>query len=249
MKPWAIGMCAALAACTSLGARAEAVDYRVDGKIYEGYRHLAAKGRPLILLVHDWDGLTDYEIKRSEMLGKLGYNVFAADLFGKGNRPVDLEAKKRETGTLYQDRPKMRALLGSALETARQSLGEGPVVVLGYCFGGAAALEFARSGADLAGTVSVHGELSTPPGQDYRQVKGAVLIQHGSADESVSLTEFAALAKALELAGVQHEMTSYSGAPHAFSVFGSERYRADADAKAWRRLVEWLAEVTASPAR
>jgi dienelactone hydrolase len=36
-------------------------------------------------------------------------------------------------------------------------------------------------------------------------------------------------------------MITYGGAPHAFTVFGSERYRADADAKSWQRFVEFLA--------
>ena len=42
--------------------------------------------------------------------------------------------------------------------------------------------------------------------------------------------------------GVAHEMITYSGAPHAFTVFGSDRYRKDADKKSWRRFKEFLAE-------
>ena len=86
-------------------------------------------------------------------------------------------------------------------------------VALGYCFGGAAVLELARSGADLKGVVSVHGGLETPAGQDYKEAKGQLLVQHGSADEAVSLGQFAALVAELESAGVKHEATSYSGAP------------------------------------
>ena len=40
-----------------------------------------------MLIVHQWKGLTDYEKKRAEMLAKLGYNVFALDIYGKGIRP------------------------------------------------------------------------------------------------------------------------------------------------------------------
>nr|PMI51961.1 hypothetical protein BCU43_20495 [Vibrio lentus] len=61
----------------------ENVTYQVDGMDYEGYWSEASDQAPLVLLVHDWDGLTDYEKKRSEMLNELGYNVFAIDLFGK----------------------------------------------------------------------------------------------------------------------------------------------------------------------
>ena len=36
----------------------------------------------MVLLIHDWDGLTDYEVIRANMLADLGYAVFALDLFG-----------------------------------------------------------------------------------------------------------------------------------------------------------------------
>jgi dienelactone hydrolase len=35
-------------------------------------------------------------------------------------------------------------------------------------------------------------------------------------------------------------MITYSGAPHAFTVFGSDRYRQDADQKSWRRFCDYL---------
>ncbi|MBL0607781.1 dienelactone hydrolase family protein [Aeromonas caviae] len=229
-------------------AEAGAVRYEVEGKPFEGYYLAGAdKQAPLVVLVHDWDGLNGYEIKRAEMLVALGYSVFAVDLFGAGVRPSTVEDKKRLTGALYQDRPRMRTLLqGGLAEAGRQGGRLDNAVALGYCFGGAAVLELARSGADLKGVVSVHGGLETPAGQDYKEVKGQLLVQHGSADEAVSLGQFAALVAELESAGVKHEATSYSGAPHAFSVFGSDNYRADADAKSWQRFTGFLKEVTGS---
>ncbi|MFM1684232.1 dienelactone hydrolase family protein [Aeromonas salmonicida] len=74
--------------------QAGTVPYQVDGQAFEGY-YLAApdKQAPLVVLVHDWDGLTEYEIKRARMLAALGYNVFASDLFGAGVRPTAMEDK------------------------------------------------------------------------------------------------------------------------------------------------------------
>ncbi|HKL21097.1 MAG TPA: dienelactone hydrolase family protein, partial [Tichowtungia sp.] len=57
------------------------------------------------------------------------------------------------------------------------------------------------------------------------------------------IDSFAELAKTLEAAGVKHEMITYSGAPHAFTVFGSDRYRQDADQKSWRRFTQFLKEM------
>ncbi len=228
---------------SAAAAGGKPVVYEVNGAAYEGYYASAAAGAPFVLLVHDWDGLTDYEIKRADMLAEMGYTVFAVDLFGAGVRPTKMEDKRQHTGELYKDRDKMRALLNAALKAAQsQGANTGNAVAMGYCFGGAAVLELARSGAELKGFVSFHGGLSTPEGQDYSKTKGNLLILHGTADTAVSMAEFAALAAELEVKGVPHEMITYGGAPHAFTVFGQDRYRADADRKSWQRFTAFLAE-------
>ncbi|MFK7825468.1 MAG: dienelactone hydrolase family protein [Oligoflexales bacterium] len=228
---------------TSYSAYAKLVDYKVEGKLYEGYYLGAGKKNSLVLILHDWDGLTDYEVKRAKMLQKDGYSVFAADLFGKGVRPTEVKDKKQHTGELYKDRKKMRALVQGAVDTAKK-LGANTqnIVVMGYCFGGAAVLEFARSGAKALGFAASHGGLKTPNGQNYGQTQGKVLIFHGSADSAISLDDFAQLGKELEQQKVDHEMVTYSGAPHAFTVFGSKSYQKVADSRSWKRFSEFLAE-------
>jgi dienelactone hydrolase len=225
-------------------ASGETVTYEVNGEPFEGYFVSPSANAPLVLLIHDWDGLTDYEIQRANMLGELGYAVFAADLFGAGVRPTTVEENQRLTGELYQDRQRMRTLIQGALESAQSKSPNAPyAVAMGYCFGGTAVLEFARSGANLQGFVTFHGGLEIPEGQDYSKTKGQFLILHGTADTSVTMEHFAALANELEEKGIPHEMITYSGAPHAFTVFGSDRYREDADKKSWKRFTEFLSEL------
>ena len=219
------------------------VKYTVNGQPYEGYFITPKAGAPLVLLIHDWDGLTDYEVQRANMLAEMGYAVFAADLFGAGVRPTEVTDKRQHTGALYKDRQKMRDLLYGALKEAKSKGADtANAVVMGYCFGGAAVLELARSGADLKGFVTFHGGLATPEGQDYSKAKGKLLILHGTADTNITMDHFAALAKELEAAGIDHEMITYGGAPHAFTVFGSDRYRQDADRKSWKRFTDFLAD-------
>jgi len=43
-------------------------------------------------------------------------------------------------------------------------------------------------------------------------------------------------------------MITYGGAPHAFSVFGTDRYREDADRKSWQRFLDYLDQTLASKA-
>jgi len=227
----------------AFGATGSSVTYQVTGQSYEGYYISPSKQAPLVLLIHDWDGLTDYEIKRANMLAELGYAVFAADLFGAGVRPTELTDKRQHTGELYKNREKMRALMTGALDAAKEKGAKiENAVAVGYCFGGAAVLELARSGADLKGFATFHGGLKTPEGQNYAKTRREILIMHGSADLSITLDQFADLAKELESAGVAHEMITYGGAQHAFTVFGGNRYQEDADKKSWKRFTEFLSD-------
>jgi dienelactone hydrolase len=227
----------------AFGAKGSLVTYQVNGQSYEGYYISPSNQAPFVLLIHDWDGLTDYEVKRANMLAELGYAVFALDLFGAGVRPTEVKDKRQHTGELYKDREKMRALMKGALDTAKNkgAIIENAVAV-GYCFGGAAVLELARSGTDLKGFATFHGGLKTPEGQNYAKTRGKFLIMHGSADSNITMDQFADLAKELESAGVAHEMITYGGAKHAFTVFGENRYQKDADKKSWKRFTEFLAD-------
>lgn len=229
---------------TALAQTGRDVDYTVDGKPYQGF-YAASNGEkaPFVLLIHDWDGLTGYEKERAGMLAGLGYDVFAADLFGAGIRPTEVTDKRQHTGELYTDRNKMRRLMLGALDKAK-GLGAdtGNGVAMGYCFGGAAVLELARAGAELKGFATFHGGLATPEGQDYSATKGFVLIMHGTADQAISMDQFADLAGQLESHQVAHEMITYGGARHAFTVFGGDRYQEQADRKSWRRFTLFLEE-------
>jgi len=227
----------------AFGATGALVTYQINGQSYEGYYITPSNQAPLVLLIHDWDGLTDYEIKRANMLAESGYAVFAADLFGAGVRPTALTDKRQHTGELYKNREKMRALMKGALETAKKNGARiENAVAAGYCFGGAAVLELARSGAYLKGFATFHGGLQTPEGQNYAKTRGEILIMHGSADSSITMDQFAGLAKELESAGIAHEMITYGGAHHAFTIFGGDRYQEDADKKSWKRFQEFLSD-------
>jgi dienelactone hydrolase len=222
-------------------AFANTVTYKVDGKEYQSYYTSPSKNAPLIFMIHDWDGITAYEKKRAQMLADLGYATFAVDMYGKGVKPTTVKEKKALSGGLYKDRVKMRTLLDAGFEQAKKlGLNVANASSVGYCFGGAVGLEFARMGADLKNHIAFHGGLKTPKGQDYTKTQGNVVIFHGTADKVVPMSQFADLADELEKTKISHEMLVYSGAPHAFSVIGSKRYHKVADTKSWDRFVEIL---------
>jgi len=135
----------------------------------------------------------------------------------------------------------MRRLILAGLSEARKSF-KGKAVIMGYCFGGAAVLELARSGkaTDISGYATFHGGLKTPESQTYVKSTPPILVAHGGADKAIPMGQVAQLSKELEAAGVMYKMQIYSGAPHAFTVFGSPRYRKVADTQSWAAFGNFL---------
>ena len=94
-----------LLAANAAAAANGPVSYQVNGERFTGYFLSPADRAPLVVLVHDWDGLTDYEVKRAEMLAGKGYAVFAVDLFGAGVRPTAVEDKASAAPTMHSASP------------------------------------------------------------------------------------------------------------------------------------------------
>ena len=221
-------------------------EYTVGDTTFEGYvaRNTAlAEPKGTVLLVHDWDGMTAYEERRAEMLAALGYTAFAIDVYGKDENPQSVEENRALSGALYSDRETFRErLLGSLAAAAEIPGATDDIVVLGYCFGGAAVLEMARAGAETKGFVSFHGGLGTPEGQDYAAVAAPVLLLHGSADPVSGMADLAALLDQLQSAGKPHGAQVFGGARHSFTVWGSNDYDLSADGGSWQALLGFLDE-------
>ncbi|WP_370234441.1 MULTISPECIES: dienelactone hydrolase family protein [Henriciella] len=234
---------AAAASIAALSAHAgETVTYEIDGEAYEGYLAEATRdSRGLVIVIHDWDGLDDYERTRAEMLADAGYDAFAVDLYGKGNRPDTTEGKTAQVRALYGAREMMRERILAGLKAGQDASGETKAIVMGYCFGGGATLELARAASsdDVVGYATFHGSLDTPEGQNYDAVNAPILIMHGGADAGIPISLAGELATMLEEAGATYELEVYSGAPHAWTVFGSDRYQQLADEKSWDAFMDF----------
>jgi dienelactone hydrolase len=69
--------------------KGQPIEYRQGETVCEGqlvYDDAASGKRPGVLVAHQWKGLIAYEKRRAEMLARLGYVVFCADIYGKGVR-------------------------------------------------------------------------------------------------------------------------------------------------------------------
>lgn len=202
--------------------QSEIVEYRQGDTVLEGYMAYddSFKGlRPGVLVVHDWTGVGPYVKARAKQLASLGYIAFAPDIYGKGIHPTDPKEAARIAGIYKQDRILMRQRVNAGLAVLRNvpQVDSGRIAAIGYCFGGTAALELARSGADIAAVVSFHGNLDTPLPEDAKNIHGKVLVLQGGDDPFVPPAEVSAFENEMRNAGVDWQLITYGGAVHSFT--------------------------------
>jgi len=235
--------------------KSKLVEYKEGSTILEGYSVYddAVQGkRPGVLVVHQWKWLGDYEKKRAEMLARLGYNVFAVDIYGKGTRRNNPKDAATEAAKYKENRPLLKARVNAGLKILKSHELTDPTktAAIGYCFGGTAALELARSGADVSGVVSFHGGLSTPNPGEGKAIKAKVLALHGADDPFVPLKEVEAFEQEMRQGGVDWQLVSYGGAVHAFTDWtaGNDNakgaaYNERADKRSWEAMKQFFAEL------
>lgn len=251
--------CTLFVAASTLASNAamhtETVDYKEGDTTLEGfvaYDDAIQGPRPGILVVHQWMGLTDYEKMRAEMLAKLGYVAFCADIYGKGVRPKNTQEAGQQAGKYKRDRQLLRARVNAGLAALRQQpqIDQKRVGAIGYCFGGTTAIELARSGADIAGIVSFHGGLDSPTPADGKNIKCKVLVCHGADDPFSSPQDIAAFENEMRHGDVDWQLIKYGGAVHSFTQpsAGNDNskgaaYNAKADKRSWEAMTQFFNEL------
>jgi dienelactone hydrolase len=180
-------------------------------------------------MVHDRDGLTDRTKQKAENWAKLGYVVFAADMFGM--LPKDHEEMKAQTEPFRKDRALLKARTQAGFDTLLQSplVDASKIALIGYCFGGWVGVEFGSTGAPLAANVSIHGSFGGHAPGWAANAKGTFLILHGSEDPNYP-KEVDKVISELRGAKVPFTLELYGGAGHTFS--NPKKSEADARANA-----------------
>jgi dienelactone hydrolase len=223
---------AALAVLVSAGTaqadlRTEWVEYSHGAtklKSYVVYDDKAAGAgkRPAVFLVHRRNGMDDGTLKSADLYARLGYAVFADDMFGfgQGVLPKTVPEMTAQIVTYYKDRALMKARAQAGLEALLKNpmIDASRVALIGYCFGGTVGIEMAYAGAPMAATITIHGSFREHVAEDAKNIKGKVLILHGAEDQVAPLAAVDKVIAALRKAKVDFHYELYSGADHGFST-------------------------------
>ena len=196
------------------------LSYVADGLEFAGWVADGSAGAPApgVLVIHEGGGLGDHVKERSAMLARLGYVAYAMDLFGLAE--FDLERAKAIVADLRADVAKLRRRCAAALDALKghHSVDTRRLAAVGFCFGGTAALELARGGADLACVVGFHAGLATSSlPEDNRRITGKVLICLGADDPVVTAEHRAGFVAGMTGAGVDWQLHLYGGVGHSFT--------------------------------
>lgn len=230
---------------------AKEVEYKANGTAMKGYLVYDDKikgKRPGVLVVHEWWGLNEYSRKRARMLAELGYTALALDMYGDGKQAHHPEEANKFSSELMknQDAAKARFEAAHALLVKQDSVDPKRIAAIGYCFGGTIVLEMARSGAELDGVVSFHGNLGTTTPAKPGAVKAKVLVLTGADDPFVPAEQVERFKKEMDAAGVNYKLVIYPGAKHGFTnpdatEFGKKfkiplEYDKAADEASWKEM-------------
>ena len=207
------------------------VPYEYEGKPYRGmivYDDSVSGKRPAIFMQPDWLGVCEHTIEMAiEATGDSGYVILLADMFGRdyggmGKTNAELGPVARAT------RANIDFVLGcgSAAETALMAEAEKLGIVdpakkgaMGYCMGGGFLTEQIRAGADFKGSVFIHVTLPMTVAPDRpSDIKGRVLVIHGSGDIVTPVPQVNSFEAELTGAGVDWQTMMFGGAPHGFCV-------------------------------
>ena len=150
------------------------ITYQAGGAICKGYVAYedTPEKKPLVMVVHAFEGLNDLACDYADKLAKLGYVGFAIDMYGEGQTADTLEGCMEHAMALFTNRKLVRERIQNTYAFAKtlEQVDSDKIAAIGFCLGGLCCLDLARSGSDIKGVASFHGALVPPedlPNEDH----------------------------------------------------------------------------------
>ncbi len=193
---------------------------------------------PALVIIHEWNGLTDRVRQVADDFAREGYVTLAADLF-RGQVGANPE---ENVALMAEAEPNVVPNLDAAVRYLRgRDDVTGRVGAMGWCYGGGVALSFGLDGENHEATAIFYGRLVEDPevlASLSHEVYGTFAREDsGPAPESVERFE-----EALRAAGIENDLHIYDDVGHGFWL----RVDQDPDVRtapaldAWQRLKAYL---------
>ena len=199
-----------------------------------------------IAILPDVRGLYCFYEELALRFAERGHSAIAIDYFGRtagaGKRDDDFEYMPHVEQTSAAG---VQADVAAAVARLRDD-GASAVFTVGFCFGGRHSWLAAAGGHGLAGSIGFYGrpgpgrDGSPGPADRAAELDAPILALMGGADAGIPVEDVRTFERALEAAGVEHEVEIYDGAPHSFFDRKFEEF-AGASADAWDRTLAFVA--------
>jgi dienelactone hydrolase len=205
--------------------RAEKISWKDGGKDFDGYLvwdDASKAPRPGLVMVPNWYGVTDAAVAKAKTLAGKDYVILLADVYGRGVRPKNPDEAGKASGAAGKDPKALRSHAAAALATLKGAGAKAPVDAsrigaIGFCFGGMVALELARSGADLKGVATFHGNLATEMPATKGVLKTPLLVMNGADDKFISHELIDKFQDEMRAANADWQFVNFGGAVHCFA--------------------------------
>ena len=229
------------------------VEWTLNGTRFHSvlvYDDATTAKRPGLVMVPNWYGLNEAAVKKAEMVAGKDYVILLTDMYGANVRPEQGHADQAQAAIkpLYGDRALMRKRINEALTQLKAQVSTAPIdstrlAAIGFCFGGTAVLDLARSGADVAAVVSFHGGLGTDNPALAKNIKARVLAMNG-ADDKGTMPDAGKFMDEMRGSPADWQFVVIGHAVHCFTEVDEHspgcRYDASAAARSYRLMHDWL---------
>ncbi len=230
------------------------VEYKDGDAVLEGYLawdDSISGERPTVLIVHAWDGRTEFVCERARRIAALGYAAFCLDVYGKGLFGSGTDVNKALMQPFLDDREMLQQRLQSGLKAATEQavVDKSRMIGTGYCFGGLSVLDLARHNAPLLGVISYHGALAPFPKPTASKIEPRVLVLHGYEDPMVPPDLMVSFATEMAAAQADWQIHAYGNTYHSFTNPDANNpgmgtiYSAVSDDRSWRTSLDFFKEI------
>jgi carboxymethylenebutenolidase len=199
---------------------------------------------PVVLVVHEIFGLTDWVRSVCDQLAENGVIAIAPDLLS-GQTYTDLDGARKAISALPKEQVKADLDATSEYALTKIPAANGSLAVCGFCWGGGWAFQYASVNPKLKAAYSFYG-VAVDNAEDAKKIACPVYGFNAENDARVDET----IPKAEELmkaAGKKYEPVIYKGAGHGFMREGETPGANEANKKArddawarWKTLLKAL---------